>query len=88
MKTFIEYLEERYRDYKHEYNLQVQNMGKPVMSQKRSGHYKARKAVGLKAGDPREADHKVMRKNGGSHDKENIRAVSRATNRRRKHTDI
>ena len=43
----------------------------------------ARAEVGLKVGDPREADHKNPISNGGSNRSDNIRAVSQATNRRK-----
>jgi 5-methylcytosine-specific restriction endonuclease McrA len=44
---------------------------------------KARRALGLKPGDPREADHKRPLSKGGSNSKQNLRAVSRTTNRRK-----
>ena len=40
----------------------------------------ARKKVGLKVGDPRQADHKRPLTEGGSNSKQNIRVVSAKTN--------
>lgn len=57
---------EKIRDYKQEY---------------REDHGKPEPQMGLKVGDPREADHKNPISKGGSNRKDNLRAVSRHTNR-------
>jgi hypothetical protein len=41
----------------------------------------ARRKLGLKKGDPREADHKTPLSKGGGNGHGNLRAVSRKTNR-------
>lgn len=46
----------------------------------RAARNKARRAAGLKVGDPREADHKKPLSEGGSNSKDNIRVVSAKTN--------
>lgn len=46
----------------------------------RAARNKARRAAGLKVGDPREADHKRPLSEGGSNSKGNIRVVSAKTN--------
>ena len=70
------------RDYKRERRLYH---GLPRQKRENAARKRARRAMGLKTGDPREVDHKKMLKNGGSNDKSNLRVVSRAANRRRKH---
>lgn len=68
------------RDYKKEY----QNYhGKPENIKKRAQRNAARRKMGLKPGDPREVDHKKPLAKGGSNSKKNLRAVSRATNRKK-----
>ncbi len=44
---------------------------------------KARKIVGLKPGDKREADHKKPLSKGGGNTKKNLRVVSFKTNRKK-----
>lgn len=68
------------RDYKKEYK---EYHSKPAQRKNRSLRNKARKAQGLKVGDPREVDHKVPLSKGGSNSKRNQRVVSRTTNRKK-----
>ena len=68
------------RDYKKEYR---DYHGKPAQIKARAQRNAARAKLGLKVGDPREADHKNPISNGGSNRKDNLRAVSLATNRRK-----
>jgi 5-methylcytosine-specific restriction endonuclease McrA len=42
---------------------------------------KARRLLGLKPGDPREVDHIIPLSKGGTNHKDNLRAVTRKTNR-------
>jgi 5-methylcytosine-specific restriction endonuclease McrA len=69
------------RDYKSEYDNYHK---KPKQIANRSARNQARKAVGLKKGDPKEVDHKVSLSKGGSNAKSNLRIVSRITNRKKK----
>ena len=71
----------RKRDYKKEYR---EYHGKPGQIKKRSMRNKARAKLGLKRGDPREADHKKPLSKGGTNARKNLRAVSRTTNRKKK----
>ena len=66
------------RDYKKEYH---NFHGKPSKIKKRSMRNKARRKLGLKRGDKREADHKRSLKNGGTNNRRNLRAVSFKANR-------
>ena len=68
------------RDYKKEYK---EYHGKPAQIKARAQRNAARAKLGLKVGDPREADHKNPISNGGSNRKDNLRAVSRSTNRKK-----
>jgi len=68
------------RDYKKEYR---DYHGKTEQIAARSQRNAARAKLGLKVGDPREADHKNPISKGGSNRKDNLRAVSRTTNRRK-----
>lgn len=68
------------RDYAKEYR---DYHGKPSQIKARAQRNAARKKLGLKPGDPREADHKNPISKGGSNRKDNLRAVSRSTNRRK-----
>lgn len=68
------------RDYKKEY---ADYHGKPKNKKQRALRNAARKKVGLKTGDKREADHKRPLKKGGSNSKQNLRIVSRSTNRKK-----
>ena len=67
------------RIYKKEYKYH----GTPEQRKKRGMRNKARRKLGLKVGDPREADHKLSLKNGGGNSRKNLRAVSRTTNRKK-----
>ena len=66
------------RDYKREYE---QYHAKPEQVENRSLRNQARRKLGLKKGDPREADHKTPLSKGGGNGHSNLRAVSRKTNR-------
>lgn len=66
------------RDYRKEYE---RFHGRPAEIARRSARNKARRALGLEPGDPREADHKRPLANGGSNRRSNLRAVSFETNR-------
>lgn len=66
------------RDYKAELKWEHEN--KPNRVKDRSARNKARKEVGLKVGDPRQADHKKPLTEGGSKSKSNVRVVSAKTN--------
>lgn len=66
------------RDYKKEYR---DYHGKPEHIKERSERNKARREMGLKKGDPREVDHIKPLSKGGSNKKDNLRVVSRETNR-------
>ena len=68
------------RDYKKEYK---DYHGKPEQIAARAQRNAARAKVGLSVGDKRECDHKNPISNGGSNRKDNLRAVSQATNRRK-----
>jgi len=68
------------RDYKKEYKTYH---GKPDQIKNRAKRNKARKGLGLKVGDKREADHIKPLSKGGSNGKKNLRAVSRTTNRKK-----
>ena len=68
------------RDYTNEYR---EYHGKPEQIEARAQRNQARAKLGLAVGDPRECDHKNPISNGGSNRKDNLRAVSLATNRRK-----
>lgn len=68
------------RNYRKEYD---EYHGKPEQVKNRGKRNGGRAKLGLKVGDPREADHKVSLKKGGSNNKSNLRAVSRTTNRKK-----
>ena len=67
------------RDYKKEYLYH----GTPIQKKRRAQRNAARKKLGLKVGDPREADHKKPMDKGGTNAKSNLRAVSRSANRKK-----
>jgi hypothetical protein len=71
---------EKKRDYAKEY---CEYHGKPEQIAARSQRNAARAKLGLKVGDPREADHKNPISKGGSNRITNLRAVARSTNRRK-----
>ncbi|CEI81295.1 hypothetical protein BN997_01113 [Oceanobacillus oncorhynchi] len=68
------------RDYKKEYR---DYHGTAEQRKNRSKRNQARKSMGLKVGDKREVDHKRPLSKGGGNGKSNLRAVSRATNRKK-----
>ena len=68
------------RNYKKEYK---EYHGKPEQIKARAQRNAARRKLGLAVGDPREADHKNPISRGGSNRKDNLRAVSRSTNRKK-----
>jgi 5-methylcytosine-specific restriction endonuclease McrA len=68
----------RVRDYKKEY---ARDHGSPAKIRQRSLRNQARRAMGLRTGDPREVDHIKPLSKGGGNGLKNIRAVSFATNR-------
>lgn len=64
------------RDYKKEYRDRTAKQRKNRVVRAR-----ARRAAGLKPGDPREVDHITPLSRGGSNGPKNTRVVSRKTNR-------
>jgi 5-methylcytosine-specific restriction endonuclease McrA len=68
------------RDYKKEYRTYH---GKPSQVAKRSTRNKARRAAGLKKGNPNEVDHRRPLSKGGTNAKKNLRVVSQRTNRKK-----
>lgn len=66
------------RDYAKEYR---EYHAKPEQVENRSLRNQARRKIGLKKGDPREADHKTPLSKGGGNGHSNLRAVSLKTNR-------
>jgi hypothetical protein len=71
----------RCRSYAKEYR---EYHGKPAEIAHRSDRNEARRILGLRRGDPREADHKRPIESGGSNARSNLRAISRHANRTRK----
>jgi hypothetical protein len=67
----ISYQAEKAWDHKHKGGKRLKD---------RAERNKARAMVGLKVGDPRQADHKKALDSGGSNAKSNIRIVSAKTN--------
>ena len=57
--------------------------GKPAQRKKRSTRNKARRALQLKTGNPKEVDHRKPLSKGGTNARKNLRAVSRKTNRKK-----
>ena len=70
----------RKRNYKKEYETYH---GKPKQIKNRDARNKARKKLGLKKGDKREVDHIKPLSKGGTNHKNNLRIVSRKTNRKK-----
>lgn len=66
------------RDFKKERAWEKRNGDK--RGKQRAMRNKARRAAGLKVGDPREVDHKKPLSEGGSNAKSNLRIVSRKIN--------
>ena len=54
---------------------------RPKQTKKRAKNNAARKKLGLKVGDPRDADHKKPLRSGGSNARSNLRAVHKSKNR-------
>tara|TARA_R100001082_G_C4356400_1_gene157094 strand:+ start:265 stop:486 length:222 start_codon:yes stop_codon:yes gene_type:complete len=68
------------RDYKREYK----KFHSSVSARKaRSLRVMARRKKKLKVGDPREVDHKKPLSKGGGNGSDNLRVVSRSTNRKK-----
>ena len=67
------------RDYKREYK---QYHGKPKNIKKRSARNKARRKMGYGVGDPREVQHVRPLSKGGGNGKSNLRATTKAANRK------
>ena len=55
----------------------------PKAIKERGQRNQARRKLGLKPGDPREADHKNPLSKGGTNNKRNLRAVKQSTNRKK-----
>ena len=70
----------RVRDYRKEYDTYH---AKAEQRANRSERNQARRKLGLKKGDPREADHVKPLSKGGSNSKGNLRAISRTANRKK-----
>jgi len=68
------------RNYRKEYD---EYHGTPEQKKNRAARNSGRKKLGLKVGNPKEADHIKPLKKGGSNGKSNLRAVSRTTNRKK-----
>jgi len=68
------------RNYKKEY---ADFHGTPAAKKNRAAVNRARRAVGLKVGDPREVDHKKPMSKGGTNSKKNLRVVTRKVNRKK-----
>lgn len=69
------------RDYKKE--LKWEHKKKPNRVKDRAERNRARKAAGLKVGDPRQADHKRPLSEGGSKSQSNVRITSEKENLRK-----
>ena len=85
MKSFNEYITEKERDYRKEYD---NYHGKPEQRKNRSKRVLARRemeAAGrVKKGDKKDVDHKKPLASGGSNDISNLRVRSISANRARK----
>ena len=68
------------RNYRKEYDTY---QGTPAQRKNNNARHRARYAMKLKPGDPREVDHKNPSSKGGSNKRSNLRLVSRRTNRRK-----
>ena len=66
---------------KRDYDKQAKYDSKPEVKKDRAKRNAARKKLGLKVGDPREAGHKKALSKGGSNDKSNLKPQSRSSNR-------
>ncbi len=70
----------RKRNYRKEYDTYH---GTTIQKKNRAKRNSARRRLGLKKGDPREADHKRPLSKGGSNSRRNLRAISRTSNRKK-----
>ena len=68
------------RNYRKEYD---SYHGTAAQRRRRSLRNQARRKLGLKKGDKREADHKRPLSKGGGNGRKNLRAVSRTANRKK-----
>tara|TARA_R110002167_G_scaffold271629_1_gene478168 strand:- start:569 stop:793 length:225 start_codon:yes stop_codon:yes gene_type:complete len=68
------------RNYRKEYDTYHK---KPKQRKNNNARHRARYAMKLKPGDPREVDHKNPLSKGGSNSRKNLRLVSRTTNRKK-----
>lgn len=68
------------RDYKKEYDTYHASAEQRA---NRSDRNKARRKLGLKKGDPREADHVKPLSKGGGNERGNLKAISRTANRKK-----
>ena len=68
------------RNYRREYD---EYHGKADQIKNRSKRNQARKKLGLKKGDGKEVDHKRPLSKGGGNGSDNLRVVSRSTNRKK-----
>jgi len=68
------------RNYKREYRLFHSSR---KAKDGRNLANKARRKLGLKKGDPEEADHIIPKSKGGGNSDKNLRAVSKETNRKK-----
>jgi len=68
------------RNYRKEYDTYHK---KPAQRKNNNARHRARYAMKLKPGDPREVDHYKPLSKGGSNKLSNLRLVSRRTNRRK-----
>jgi 5-methylcytosine-specific restriction endonuclease McrA len=66
------------RQYKRELAWEKKN--KPARASQRAARGRARTAVGLKVGDPREVDHVKPLSKGGDNSRSNLKVVSRKAN--------
>ena len=69
---------DKVRNYREEYD---RYHGKPEQIKERAQRNAARAKLGLEVGDSREVDHIRPISEGGSNRRDNLRAVSQATNR-------
>ena len=72
------------RNYKEEYKWH----GRADNKRDRAARGRARTKLGLKKGDPREVDHKKPLKKGGTNGRNNLRIVSKKTNRKKGNKDV
>ena len=73
-------IKKKKRNYREEYDSYHKL---PKQRKNNNARHRARYAMKLKPGDKREVDHKNPLSKGGSNRKQNLRLVSRKTNRRK-----